>query len=47
MADRERRGAAAHAQGKVLAHERRVMHGLSATQRAQLFDLLARVTPAP
>jgi len=31
---------------KVLAHERRVMRGLSETQRAQLFDLLARVDPA-
>jgi DNA-binding MarR family transcriptional regulator len=30
---------------KVLAHEQRVMRGMSETQRAQLFDLLAHVTP--
>ena len=30
---------------RVLAHERRVLSGLSVANRAQLFDLLARVTP--
>jgi DNA-binding MarR family transcriptional regulator len=30
---------------KVLLHEERVMRGLSETQRAQLFNLLARVRP--
>jgi len=30
---------------RVLAHEQRVMRGLNETQRAQLFELLARVAP--